>query len=144
MTFLDAAHLDPRSLAAVQRHLVTKALSEFAHERLLAPVPTGPVWTLHSPDGRACYSFAAERLPLDHWAIDPDTVTRTVDGEPAELDVQELVVELAPLLGIPDASCPSTWRSSPPPSSPPRGSGRLPSRPSTTWSSPTTRRSRPR
>ncbi|MFB9314135.1 IucA/IucC family protein [Nocardioides plantarum] len=107
MSFLDAPHLDPTSLAAVQRHLVTKAISEFAHERLLAPRPAdAPGWTLESPDGRARYAFDAERLPLDHWAIDADTLTRTVDGEPAELDVQAFVIELAPLLGIPDQLLP--------------------------------------
>ena len=33
-----APHLNPRTMAAAQRHLVAKALAEFAHERLLAPV----------------------------------------------------------------------------------------------------------
>ena len=33
-----APHLNPAAMAVAHRHLVTKALSEFAHERLLAPV----------------------------------------------------------------------------------------------------------
>lgn len=104
----DVAHLTPETLAAVQRHLVTKALSEFAHERLLAPSPTegSNEWEVVSPDGRARYTFAAQRLPLEHWAIDPASVVRTVDGTATDLDVQELVIELAPLLGIPDALLP--------------------------------------
>ena len=35
------AHLNGDAFAAVQRHLVAKALSEFAHERLIAPVSVG-------------------------------------------------------------------------------------------------------
>lgn len=34
-----AAHLTPEHLATAQRHLVAKAIAEFTHERLLAPVP---------------------------------------------------------------------------------------------------------
>ncbi|MDO9454896.1 IucA/IucC family siderophore biosynthesis protein [Nocardioides sp.] len=103
MTFVDTAHLTPETLAAAQRHLVAKAISELAHERLLAPEPG---WILDAPDGRTRWSFAAERLPLDHWAVDASTVARTVDGLPAELDVQAFVVDFAPLLGIPDALLP--------------------------------------
>ena len=37
------SHLNPDTFAVAQRHLVAKALSEFAHERLIAPVrATGP------------------------------------------------------------------------------------------------------
>ncbi|MCW2812932.1 MAG: siderophore synthetase [Nocardioides sp.] len=100
---MNADHLHPDALAAVQRHLVAKAISELTHERLLAPEPG---WVLVSPDGRTRYSFEAQRLPLEHWAVDEATLTRTVDGRPADLDVQELVVEMAPLLGIPDALLP--------------------------------------
>lgn len=105
-----ASHLTPDHLARAQRHLVTKALSELAHERLLSPVPLGSAgdrWELVSPDGRARYTFRAQRLALEHWAVDPASVERTLDGEPAPLDVQELVVELAPLLGIPDGLLPT-------------------------------------
>jgi siderophore synthetase component len=96
-------HLTPDTLARAQRHLVTKAISELAHERVLRPDRVGDHWVLTTPTGETTYSFAATRLALDHWAIDPVTVTRTVKDEPAELDVQELVVEFAEELGIPDA-----------------------------------------
>ena len=32
-----APHLNPAAMAVAHRHLVAKALAEFAHERLLAP-----------------------------------------------------------------------------------------------------------
>ncbi|WP_298802494.1 IucA/IucC family siderophore biosynthesis protein [uncultured Pseudokineococcus sp.] len=133
-----AEHLEPTAMAAAQRHLVTKALSELAHERLLRPepldgapvdeVPTdgtgtdGPgtadgrspwrTWSLRTPGaaphhdrapGTAEYRYRARVLPLEHWDVDAASVTRTVDGAPADLDVQDLVVELAPWLGVPDA-----------------------------------------
>jgi siderophore synthetase component len=100
---IDTPHLNPDTLAAVQRHLVTKAIAEFAHERLLEPEPTDDGrWRVTAPDGSA-YEFTAERLPLEHWAVDPASVART-DGH--DLDVQELVVAFAPVLGIPDALLP--------------------------------------
>lgn len=96
-----APHLNPTAMAAAHRHLVTKALAEFAHERLLAPVAedAGFRVTLGDVD----YRFRARRLALEHWAIDEASVTRTVAGEPADLDALALVLELQPLLEIPDA-----------------------------------------
>lgn len=105
MPALAADHLNPTTLTAAQRHLVAKAISEFAHERILAPEPDGRAdgrWVLVTPDGRTRYEFAAQRLALDHWAVDAASLVRRVDGEPADLDAQALVVELAPLLGVPD------------------------------------------
>lgn len=106
-----ADHLTPETLALAQRHLVTKAISELSHERLLSPEPDGPGesgrWLLASPEGREVHRFAARRLPLEHWAVDPATVERTVDGEPAPLDAQAFVVAHSPLLGIPDELLPT-------------------------------------
>lgn len=104
-----ADHLTPEHLAAAQRHLVTKALAEFAHERLLAPSrdrAAGPdryVVALDAPTGPVAYRFRARRLALEHWAVDAASVVRERDGVPADLDVLELVLELQPLLRIPDA-----------------------------------------
>lgn len=106
LSVLTRDHLTPDNLSRAQRHLVTKAISELAHERLLAPAPDGDRWLLTTPAGDTTYSFAAQRLALDHWAVDPASVTRTVKDEPAELDVQDLVVEMAEVLGIPDALLP--------------------------------------
>ncbi len=100
-------HLTPEHLATAQRHLVAKAIAELSHERLLAPVADGDGWVLTTPAGDTTYSFAAQRLALDHWAVDAASLARVVKDEPAELDVQDLVVELADLLGIPDALLPT-------------------------------------
>lgn len=103
----DRSHLTADNLARAQRHLVTKAISEFSHERLLAPATDGDGWLLTSPAGDTTYSFAATRLALDHWAVEPSTLSRRVKDEPADLDVQEFVVEFASVLGLPDALLPT-------------------------------------
>ncbi|KQW53600.1 siderophore synthetase [Nocardioides sp. Root1257] len=107
LSVLESDHLTPENLAAAQRHLVTKAISEYAHERLLTPVADGDTWLVTTPAGDTTYTFTAERLALDHWAVDAASVVRTLKDEPADLDVQELVAELAEVLGIPDALLPT-------------------------------------
>ncbi|MGH1563267.1 IucA/IucC family protein [Mumia sp. DW29H23] len=99
---LDAAHLRPCTMARAQRHLVAKALAEFAHERLLAPVDVGDGWFQVVLGDEAVYRFRALRLRLEHWVLDESSLSRTVDGEPCDLDASELVLELQPLLEIPD------------------------------------------
>lgn len=94
-------HLDPELLARAQRHLVAKAIAEYSHERLLAPEPTADGWRLASPDGRSVHTFTAEVLPLEHWLVDEGSLARTVDGRPAPLDAQALVLEHAEALGVP-------------------------------------------
>ena len=111
-------HLRPELLERAQRHLVAKAISEFSHERLLTPTAVSLVeerapasvskprtYTLTTPG--SLYSFTARVHPLEHWVLDEESLTRTVDGRPADLDVQELVVELAEVLGIPDPLLPT-------------------------------------
>lgn len=102
-------HLAPERLAVAQRHLVTKAISEFAHERLITPVadPATDGWRLSAPGGGSSYTFRARRLALEHWAVAPDSLVRWVDGAPAELDVQRFVAEFAEPLGLPDALLPT-------------------------------------
>ena len=70
-------------------------------------MPDGDGWLLTTPAGDTTYSFAATRLALDHWALDAATLVRLVKDEPAELDVQDFVVEFAEVLGIPDALLPT-------------------------------------
>ncbi|HLT59899.1 MAG TPA: hypothetical protein VK020_01830, partial [Microlunatus sp.] len=97
-----ADHLTPSTMAVAQRHLTAKAIAEFSHERLLAPTPDGDGWRIDLDRGRVRYRFRAERLALEHWLIDEASLDRTVDGSPAPLDAQQLILELRPLLGIPD------------------------------------------
>jgi siderophore synthetase component len=96
------AHLRRDLAARAHRHLVAKALSEFSHERLIAPepLPGDDLWEVRTRV--AAYAFRARVLPLEHWAIDEDSIERRVDAQVADLDVLDLVVELQEALGLPD------------------------------------------
>lgn len=82
MTLADAvAHLSPGRWATANRLLLRKALAEFAHERLITPQEQGDGrYVVRSDDGLTSYRFRAVRRALDHWEIDPDSVTRHRDG----------------------------------------------------------------
>ncbi|WP_424936990.1 MULTISPECIES: IucA/IucC family protein [Bacteria] len=101
-----AAHLTPGALDRAQRHLVAKAVAEFSHERLITPEPCDDGWRLLVPAGDVEYRFAAARLTLEHWVVDEDSIRRIVDGHDAAPDVQELILELQPLLGLSDELLP--------------------------------------
>lgn len=94
------AHLTPETMARAHRDLVAKAIAEFAHERLLEPVPDGAGWRLDL--GASAYELSARRHPLEHWVVDPASLRRTVAGEPAPVDAQDFVVDCNDRLGIPD------------------------------------------
>lgn len=95
-----AAHLRPEHLEPAERHLVAKAIAEFTHERLIAPVPDGDGWRLEA--GESTYRFRARQHVLEHWSMDEASLTRTRAGASAPLSAQELVLELHEVLGIPD------------------------------------------
>ncbi|WP_183094841.1 GNAT family N-acetyltransferase [Nocardioides stalactiti] len=95
------AHLTPALMERSHRHLVAKAIGEYAHERLLAPVPDPERpngWTLET--GGSSYRFTARRHALDHWVVDPASIEPTPDA-------QVFVAGLAPVLGIPDSLLPT-------------------------------------
>lgn len=101
------AHLSPQLWAAANRLLVRKALAEFAHERLIAPVPrSGGQYAVATDDGAGEYRFAAYRLALEHWHIDPARITRLHQGQQRPLDLLDLVLDLRQALGIGDAQLP--------------------------------------
>jgi siderophore synthetase component/RimJ/RimL family protein N-acetyltransferase len=109
-----AAHLTPQLMERAQRALVAKAISEFAHERLLTPrvveqrgtsVVETTTYELTGPS--STYTFNARIHPLEHWVIDLPTLTREIHGQPAPLDALAFVAEFAPQLGIPDQLLPT-------------------------------------
>ncbi|MFT4249502.1 MAG: GNAT family N-acetyltransferase [Pseudomonas sp.] len=101
---LHAAHLDPEHWAAANRHLLCKAIAEFAHELLLEPEQTGRDgdWRHYRlrTDAATQYTFRARRLRLDHWHLDEASLARERDGVPAELDAAAFIAECATPLGI--------------------------------------------
>ncbi|MFV2145355.1 GNAT family N-acetyltransferase [Isoptericola sp. G70] len=104
-----AGHLRSDLADVAHRHLAAKALAELAHERLFTPA-------LDGRDGRggtgayrldledASYAFAARTFALEHWVVDPASITRTApDGSVLPVDVLDLIAGLQPLLRVPDA-----------------------------------------
>ncbi|UUW90676.1 GNAT family N-acetyltransferase [Pimelobacter simplex] len=106
-TATGADHLTPALMDRAQRHLVAKALGEFAHERLVVPTPVPGEDRWRVVAGPSSYTFAARRHLLDHWVVDAASIERHRDGAVAAPDAQELVAELAPTLGIPDQLLPT-------------------------------------
>lgn len=98
-------HLTPDAMDRAHRFLIAKALAEFSHERLLTPEPIGRDHQVVV--GGTRYRFHAHRYELEHWVVEPWSVTREVDGAPAELDALAFVAEHAEVLGIPEALLPT-------------------------------------
>lgn len=57
---------------------MAKAIGEFSHERLLAPVALGGE-RFYVQKGAHRYEFSARRYDLNHWRVDPATVRHVVD-----------------------------------------------------------------
>ncbi|MBL1105206.1 IucA/IucC family siderophore biosynthesis protein [Streptomyces sp. 5-8] len=100
------AHLSPERWAAANRLLLRKALAEFAHERLITPEEDGDRYVVRSDDGLTSYRFSAVRRALDHWQIDPDSITRHRDGGEPPLAALDFFIELKDSLGLSDEVLP--------------------------------------
>jgi siderophore synthetase component len=99
-------HLRPSVWAKVNRQLVAKAISEFAHELLIRPELTGKagawgVYRLATDQAHVVYEFRAQVLSLDHWYIAQSSLRKLQDGQEASLDAVRLIVELRAQLAIP-------------------------------------------
>lgn len=107
MTLADAvAHLSPERWATANRLLLRKALAEFAHERLITPEEDGGRYVVRSDDGLTTYRFSAVRRALDHWEIDPDSLTRHREGTELPLAALDFFIELQKSLGLSDEVLP--------------------------------------
>ncbi|MFG3011234.1 IucA/IucC family protein [Streptomyces cinerochromogenes] len=108
MTLADTvAHLSPERWATANRLLLRKALAEFAHERLITPEGQGGGrYVVRSDDGLTSYRFSAVRRALDHWEIDPDSVTRHREGTELPLAALDFFIELKESLGLSDEILP--------------------------------------
>ncbi|MFG2360767.1 IucA/IucC family protein [Streptomyces mirabilis] len=108
MSLADAvAHLSPERWERASRLLVRKALAEFAHERLITPEPDGDGgYVVRSDDGLTRYRFTATRRSLDHWQVDPESITRHRDGAELPLAALDFFIELKTSLGLSDEVLP--------------------------------------
>ncbi|MFE2514303.1 IucA/IucC family protein [Streptomyces mirabilis] len=108
MSLADAvAHLSPERWERANRLLVRKALAEFAHERLITPEADGDGgYVVRSDDGLTRYRFTATRRSLDHWQVDPESITRHRDGAELPLAALDFFIELKTSLGLSDEVLP--------------------------------------
>lgn len=99
-------HLTPENWLHANRHLVSKILRELYHEKLINLINHGQ--QQYSLKIAQClYTFQAEPYLLDHIDIDATTVTKFSDNQFQSLDAIELIIELLPLLEIPDKMLPT-------------------------------------
>ncbi|KPI09405.1 IucA/IucC family protein [Actinobacteria bacterium OK006] len=108
MSLADAvAHLSPERWERANRLLVRKALAEFAHERLITPESDGDGgYVVRSDDGLTRYRFTATLRALDHWQVDPESITRHRDGAELPLAALDFFIELKTSLGLSDEVLP--------------------------------------
>ncbi|MER7686810.1 IucA/IucC family siderophore biosynthesis protein [Streptomyces sp. NPDC097610] len=108
MSLADAvAHLSPERWERAGRLLVRKALAEFAHERLITPEPEGDGrYVVRSDDGLTRYRFTATLRSLDHWQVDPESITRHREGAELPLAALDFFIELKTSLGLSDEVLP--------------------------------------
>ncbi|ARS52947.1 GNAT family N-acetyltransferase [Kushneria konosiri] len=108
-----SAHLEPRRWARANRDLLTKAIAELAHERLLIPeqtvVPDASGWGEYRLEAASMqYRFRARRLELDQWWIDKHSLEKRsleptaqeAGDEPRPLSVEAFLLEFRQRLGI--------------------------------------------
>ncbi|MDS1271280.1 GNAT family N-acetyltransferase [Lipingzhangella sp. LS1_29] len=94
------SHLTPDTWHRANRLLTAKALAEFAHERLVLPRLEGRDYVVTSDDTRTEYRFTARRRSLDHWVVDPESITRIRDGQELSPETTALVLDLRETLDI--------------------------------------------
>lgn len=101
---LTGTHLAGDNWAQANRLLIRKAIAEFAHEKIVTPTQSGQdFYSLAVPGGEAVYQFKAQRLALDHWEIDANSLVKQENGHPLTLDALQFIVEFNQQIGIPQA-----------------------------------------
>ncbi|WP_305975800.1 GNAT family N-acetyltransferase, partial [Pseudoalteromonas tunicata] len=105
-------HLQLETWQRVNRALICKALSEFAHERLIKPTLTNEehewlFFELKTDYVDVLYRFKAKLLELNHWQIDEASIVKQRNDLPAELDAMHFISELRESLGISPAMLPT-------------------------------------
>lgn len=106
------SHLTPELWRHVNRLHVRKALSEFAHERLIKPQLTNEdadwqYFELSTDKETIVYRFKAKLGSLNHWHIAADSIEKQIDNQVAELDSIAFICELQHSLGISQAMLPT-------------------------------------
>ncbi len=106
------SHLQAECWAKVNLLHVCKAISEFAHERLIHPELrfSEDGWGHYrlktdKPDTE--YRFRAQVMSLEHWRIDKDSLEKRVGGDKAPADSLSFILEISRTLAIDPAMLPT-------------------------------------
>ena len=98
-------HLQPALWSKVNRLLVRKAISEFAHESIIHPTLMGQeggwsVYQVIADSSDIYYQFHAQKLALNHWFIPENSIKKFVNQESAPLDAPQFIIEFNRQLGV--------------------------------------------
>lgn len=104
-------HLQPEVWQKATRLLIKKMLAEFAHERILEPLPAGEAngwscYVLKSNLAPVEYRFNARLLSLNHWQIDEASVMKIAKGDTVMLDALCFITEFKDKMGIEETLLP--------------------------------------
>ena len=102
---LAVSHLQRARWQQVNRMHVRKVISKFAHELLIEPMlqQQQGEWSsylLVADRPEIEYRFRAQKMNLDHWHIDPDSIQKFVNGWEAPVDLLAFIVDFNERLGI--------------------------------------------
>ncbi len=97
----------PQIWKKVNRALVKKAISEFAHELVLVPQKIctsdhGTLYYIDSDISGIRYEFVAQKRALDHWDIEEDSIIKKDNAQISPVDALTLIIEFRHTLGIPE------------------------------------------
>ncbi|CAM1370064.1 IucA/IucC family protein [Tenacibaculum xiamenense] len=101
--------INPETWEIVNKHLVKKAISEFAHELILTPnlksdelEKSWNVYELINDNKEVTYKFKAKKFHLDHWHVDVDSIIKLRNGKKETIDALMFITEFRKTLEIPD------------------------------------------
>ncbi len=116
---LATAHITDEVWQQVNRQHISKAISEFAHERLIQPIliddrqvqliknedkitdrSVGIQHYVLATDDNTEYYFKAQLLELNHWSIDTASIEKKVDNKIEKLDSIKFIIEFQQVLAI--------------------------------------------
>ncbi|GAB57355.1 GNAT family N-acetyltransferase [Rheinheimera nanhaiensis] len=105
-------HLNPAVWQQVNRQHLAKVLSEFAHERIIAPQQLGrdgnwACFKLSTDQADIEYRFRAQLMQLNHWCIDANSIEKQQAGLLAPLSSLDFMLEIKSRLGISDERLPT-------------------------------------
>lgn len=105
-------HLSKNWWEQVNRELISKALGEFIHELLLEPfcIKTHynyATYALVSDALNVTYEFDAKKYKLDHWVINPASITKKHKGKIQCIDALKFILDFRETLGISDEMLPT-------------------------------------